>query len=473
MTRVGLSTSSVYPESTAHAFGYAASVGYDAVEVMVGIDSLSQQTSAVLQLSDHHEIPISAVHAPCLLFTQRVWGTEPWGKLQRSAEMASEVGADVVVVHPPFRWQKEYAAGFVEGIAALEESTGIAFAVENMYPWRASSRRGMEMYLPGWDPSEQDYANTTIDLSHAAIARSDPVEMADPAGRPAAAHPPDRRHRLGQGRAPRPGPRLDRRRRVPRPCRALRLRRRDRGRDQHPQVREPRGARAGPARVAGVRACPLPGGGAVTEPVRRGRRPGTPDTRAAILAAAREHFAAQGFRRTTIRAVAADAGVDPALVHHYFGTKDDLFVAALELPIDPRSVIGPALAGGIDGAAERLLTVFLSVWDDPELRPGLLGVVRGALEPEGQQLIREGFLPAVILPAALALGVDQPERRMPLVASQIFGLILVRYILEVEPLASMPAADVVATIAPNIQRYFEMPLPESAVRRPQLFVVVP
>ncbi|MET0524956.1 MAG: TetR family transcriptional regulator [Nocardioides sp.] len=197
----------------------------------------------------------------------------------------------------------------------------------------------------------------------------------------------------------------------------------------------------------------------MTEPVRRGRRPGTPDTRAAILAAAREHFGAQGFRRTTIRAVAADAGVDPALVHHYFGTKDDLFVAALELPIDPRSVIGPALAGGIDGAAERLLTVFLSVWDDPALRPGLLGVVRGALEPEGQRLIREGFLPAVILPAAQALGVDQPERRMPLVASQIFGLIIVRYVLEVEPLASMPAADVVAMIAPNIQRYFEMPLP--------------
>jgi len=197
----------------------------------------------------------------------------------------------------------------------------------------------------------------------------------------------------------------------------------------------------------------------VTAPLRRGRRPGAPDTRAAILAAARQHFAAQGFRRTTIRAVAGDAGVDPALVHHYFGTKDDLFVAALELPIDPRSVIGPALAGGIDGAAERLLTVFLGVWDDPELRPGLLGVVRSALEPEGQRLIREGFLPAVILPAALALGVDQPERRMPLVASQIFGLILVRYILEVEPLASMSAADVVATIAPNIQRYFEMPLP--------------
>ena len=179
---VGLSTSSVYPESTAHAFGYAASLGYDAVEVMVGMDGLSQQTSAVRQLSAHHGLPVCAVHAPCLLFTQRVWGTDPWGKLQRSAEMAHDVGADVVVVHPPFRWQREYAAGFVDGIAALEESTGIAFAVENMYPWRARNRRGVEMYVPGWDPSDQPYANTTIDLSHAAIAGSDPVAMAERLG---------------------------------------------------------------------------------------------------------------------------------------------------------------------------------------------------------------------------------------------------------------------------------------------------
>ncbi len=175
--RVGLSTVSVYPESSAHAFAYASSLGYDAVEVMVGIDALSQQTSAIKQLSDHHEMPICAVHAPCLLFTQRVWGTEPWGKLERSAEMAQAVGAEVVVVHPPFRWQKTYARDFVDGIAALEASTGIAFAVENMYPWRASSR-GMEMYLPGWDPSTEAYANTTIDLSHAAIARDDVVAMA-------------------------------------------------------------------------------------------------------------------------------------------------------------------------------------------------------------------------------------------------------------------------------------------------------
>ncbi len=180
--RIGLSTSSVYPESTAHAFTYASAIGFDAVEVMVGIDALSQQTSAVRQLSKHHGVPISAIHAPCLLFTQRVWGTEPWGKLQRSADMAADVGAEVVVVHPPFRWQKEYARDFVNGIAALENSSGIAFAVENMYPWRATKKRGAEMYLPHWDPSTEPYANTTVDLSHAAIAHDDVIEMAERLG---------------------------------------------------------------------------------------------------------------------------------------------------------------------------------------------------------------------------------------------------------------------------------------------------
>jgi sugar phosphate isomerase/epimerase len=180
--RIGLSTSSVYPESTAHAFSWAASVGYEAVEVMVGIDALSQQTTAVKQLMEHHEIPISAIHAPCLLFTQRVWGLEPWGKLERAAEMAKAVGAEVVVVHPPFRWQRDYARDFVAGIAAIEESTGIAFAVENMYPWRASTRRQLEMYVPGRDPSSEPYANTTIDLSHAAIAHDDPIAMAERLG---------------------------------------------------------------------------------------------------------------------------------------------------------------------------------------------------------------------------------------------------------------------------------------------------
>ena len=175
MPLLGLSTASVYPESTGHAFGYASSLGYDAVEVMVGIDALSQQIAAIKQLSEHHGIPVCAVHAPCLLITQRVWGNDPWSKLERSAEAARRLDCDVVVVHPPFRWQRDYAREFVQGIEGLEQSTGIAFAVENMYPWRASQKRGMEVYLPGWDPSEEDYANTTIDLSHAAVAHSDPV----------------------------------------------------------------------------------------------------------------------------------------------------------------------------------------------------------------------------------------------------------------------------------------------------------
>ena len=177
-----LSSASVYPESSSHAFEYAARLGYDAVEVMVGIDAISQDTAKLAGLAAYHEVPVCAVHAPCLLITQRVWGTDPWVKLERSAEMAHELGADVVVVHPPFRWQRDYAAGFVEGIVDLEKRHGLAFAVENMYPWRATSRREMQVYLPGWDPSEHDYANTTLDLSHAATAQSDPVAMAQRLG---------------------------------------------------------------------------------------------------------------------------------------------------------------------------------------------------------------------------------------------------------------------------------------------------
>jgi sugar phosphate isomerase/epimerase len=172
----------VCPESTADGFELAARLGYDAVEVMVSIDPTSQEIEAVRGLSEHHHIPICAVHAPCLLITQRVWGTEPWGKLERSAEMAAAVGADVVVVHPPFRWQRDYARGFVQGIAELEERTGIGFAVENMFPWRASARREMQVYVPGWDPSLESYSNTTIDLSHSAVSRSDPVDMAQRLG---------------------------------------------------------------------------------------------------------------------------------------------------------------------------------------------------------------------------------------------------------------------------------------------------
>lgn len=192
---------------------------------------------------------------------------------------------------------------------------------------------------------------------------------------------------------------------------------------------------------------------------RRGRRPGAPDTRAAILAAARSRFADHGFAGTTIRAVAADAGVDGALVHHYFGSKDELFLAAMQLPVDPRQVLAPAIAGGVDGAAERFLTVFLSVWDDPDLQPGLIAFARGVMDPASSRLLTEGFLPVIVQPMGEALGVERPEHRMPIVASQVLGLILLRYVLRVEPLASMSREQVVATYAPTIQRYLSGPLP--------------
>lgn len=187
--------------------------------------------------------------------------------------------------------------------------------------------------------------------------------------------------------------------------------------------------------------------------VARGRRPGSPDTRASILDAARSLFATGGLSGTSIRAIAAKAGVDPALVHHYFGTKDELFVAALALPVDLRALLSGVLSGGADGAAERLLRTFLSVWDDPELQLPLKALARSLTDPASKGLMRDGFLKVIIGPIAVALGVEEPERRMPVVASQIMGLILMRYLLEVEPLASMPPDDVVAIYAPTIQRY--------------------
>lgn len=185
----------------------------------------------------------------------------------------------------------------------------------------------------------------------------------------------------------------------------------------------------------------------------RGRRPGAPDTRAEVLDAAKVLFAERGFSRTTIRAVASDAGVDPSLVHHYFGTKDDLFMAALALPIDPRELLGPIIAAGPDGAGERLVRTLLSVWDDPQVQPALLAVARSVIGDDGGRLVGEGFIPVVIGPVLAALAVDRPEVRIPLVVSQLVGLIVTRYVLALTGMVEMPAEDVVVRLGPTIQRY--------------------
>ena len=191
----------------------------------------------------------------------------------------------------------------------------------------------------------------------------------------------------------------------------------------------------------------------------RGRRPGAPDTRAAILAAARSSFASSGFGGTSIRAVAAAAGVDPALVHHYFGTKDDLFLAALELRVDPRVARLPVIEGPVEEAGRRIMELFVSVWDDEETRLPLLALVRGVVEPGGARLVKDGFFRLVLRPVGEAFGLDQPDRRLSLVASQLFGLIVVRYVLALEPLASAPSDELVETYAPVVQGYLTGPLP--------------
>lgn len=173
---MALSTTTVYPETSASAFELAAELGYDGVELMVGIDPLSADVDAIQKLSDYHGVRVLSVHAPVLLVTPNIWGTDPWDKLRRSAEAALQLGADTVVVHPPFRWQKEYGAGFEAGIRELNRTTGVIFAVENMFPWR--SRVGsLQMYLPSWDPTDRDYDHLTLDLSHASTAQQHSLDL--------------------------------------------------------------------------------------------------------------------------------------------------------------------------------------------------------------------------------------------------------------------------------------------------------
>jgi len=176
-TPVALSTSSVYPQRTPDAFEIAARLGYDGVEVMVYTDPVSQDADVLCTLRDYRQIPILAVHAPSLLLTQRVWGREPWEKLRRAKDLAERVGARIVVVHPPFRWQQEYARGFEKGLAAMAQETDVIFAVENMYPLRVGGSEVVP-YSPHWDPTELDVPHVTLDLSHTAASGSDALAMA-------------------------------------------------------------------------------------------------------------------------------------------------------------------------------------------------------------------------------------------------------------------------------------------------------
>ena len=174
--RVALATASVYPETTANAFEIAARLGYDGVEVMVWTDPVSQDVDALQRLSDYHQVPILAIHAPCLVVTQRVWGTDPWVKLVKAKEAAERVGAETVVVHPPFRWQLDYVRQFVGGIQHMASETDVKFAVENMFPLRARGRE-ISPYGLDWDPTAEEFRHFTLDLSHTSVSQSDAMDL--------------------------------------------------------------------------------------------------------------------------------------------------------------------------------------------------------------------------------------------------------------------------------------------------------
>ena len=194
---------------------------------------------------------------------------------------------------------------------------------------------------------------------------------------------------------------------------------------------------------------------------RPGRRPGKQDTREVILAAAREAFAERGYDGASIRQIAGSAGVDPALVHHYFGTKDQLFLDALQVPIDPTTLIPGAVAGDRRGVGERLIRTVLRVWDSAAGGPAA-AMIRSAVGNELiARMLREFIARRIFKRVAAELDLDPAEAplRVSLLATQIAGLIMVRYIIKVEPFASADPELIVALVGPTVQRYLIDPLP--------------
>ena len=196
----------------------------------------------------------------------------------------------------------------------------------------------------------------------------------------------------------------------------------------------------------------------MTEPARvgrqRGRPPGRSNTRQAVLDAARRVFADHGYQQASLRAIAAEAGVDAGMVRHYFGDTAGLFRAAMELPIDPGAVLPVLLAPGVDGLGERVVRFFLTVWEEPAARGPFLAVVRSVSgHEESAAMFREFITDQVLVRIAAAL--DRPDARLraALVGSQLIGVVMVRYVVRVEPLASAPVGQVVAAVAPTVQRY--------------------
>lgn len=192
---------------------------------------------------------------------------------------------------------------------------------------------------------------------------------------------------------------------------------------------------------------------------RTGRRPGDSGTRSAIEGAARRQFAAAGYDRASMRSIAQEAGVDPALVAHYFGSKQQLFATVMELPIDPAVAIPAVLDGDRAGIGRRFAGLVLSVLESPEGAGRMTGLVRAAASEEAAaRMVRELITRDILTPLADGLGTDRPRLRGSLAGSQIVGMVMARYVVGVEPLASLPADEVADLVAPVLQHYLAEPL---------------
>jgi AcrR family transcriptional regulator len=194
----------------------------------------------------------------------------------------------------------------------------------------------------------------------------------------------------------------------------------------------------------------------------RGRRPAGEDTKAGILEAARAEFAAKGYAATSLRAVARRAGVDPALVHHYFDGKDDLFTATLDAPANPAALVGGIVAGAgasLDGVGEQVVATFLGLWDDADAQSRLRGLLRNALEHEAAlQGLREYLTADVLGRLGALMPADEAPLRTALVGSQLIGLAVARYVVGLPGVVEAEPAALAAAVGPTLQRYLTGPV---------------
>ena len=184
-------------------------------------------------------------------------------------------------------------------------------------------------------------------------------------------------------------------------------------------------------------------------PPARGRRPIGSGAREAILEAARRQFSELGYRATTMRGIAAAAGVDPRLVLHYFGSKKQLFMQTVELPVDPEAVMDRIFENGLDDIGARAADVFMSILDDPAARRTFTGIIRAAVsEPEAAEIIREVLNQRLLTPFAQRVGGDRPQLRASLMSAQLVGLVMARHIVRIDPLANASHDQLVRALAP-------------------------